>query len=400
MVYLAGDNNLERYGVKDLLEMKRIGSSKEIAIVAQYDRMSDQVTRRYYISQSQELQNDCVVDLPETNTGDPDVLLDFIVWAARTYPAEHYALVLWNHGSGWKDDDIYQAAQRQDVVIPRGSLRNVASGKASRALFRTTIDQIVVNPDLRAILFDDSSADFLDNQEMAAVLRQACAQTGQPIDLLGFDACLMNMLEVNFQVRDTCRVVVGSQELEPGDGWPYDRILQRLAARPGMGAEELGRIIVESYLDYYQTERPAVAVTQSAVRTGSLMALNQAVDQLGLALLKSAREKKTQMLVSWAQKFAQVFSDPEYYDLAHLCKLLSEEDQEGEVGSAARGVLAIFNGADSPILAAARNGDPVKNAHGLSIYLPGRILSPLYGRLEFAQQNSWDDFLQTYINLD
>lgn len=401
MVYLAGDNNLESYGVKDLLEMKQAGSSGRMAIIAQFDRMSDQVTRRYHLSQSGDLHTDCIAELTETNTGDPQALLDFILWATHTYPAQHYALVLWNHGSGWKDEDIYQAAQRLglDSHIPRGNLRSVSSGKASRALFRTTLDQIVIESTQRAILYDDNSADFLDNQEMSQVLRQANAHIGQPIDLLGFDACLMNMLEVDYQVRKTCRVVVGSQEVEPGDGWPYDRILQRLAATPDVVAEKLGTIIVESYIDYYRTEHPTLAVTQSAVSVGNLAALNQAVDRMAQALLMSIQDKRTQMLVSWAQKFAQFFSDPEYYDLAHLCMVLAEEDRDSPVGIAAREVLSILNGANSPLLANGSAGVAVQDAHGLSIYLPGRLVSPLYGRLDFAIQNRWDDFLYAYVDL-
>jgi len=401
MVYLAGDNNLESYGAKDLLEMKHAGSSKEMAIVAQYDRMSDQVTRRYSLTSGEDLQRDCVAELPETNTGDPQTLLDFIIWATGTYPAQHYALVLWNHGSGWKDEDIYQAAQRQGMEqnIPRGNLRGLSSGKTSRALFQSTLDQMVIESDQRAILFDDSSADFLDNQEMGQLLQQALAYTKQPIDLLGFDACLMNMLEVNFQVRDTCRVVVGSQEVEPGDGWPYDLILGRLAAEPEMSAEAFGRTIVESYLDFYKMQHPSLAVTQSAVSTQHLVPLSQVVDNLAQALLGSIQDKRTQMVVSWAQKFAQFFSDPEYYDLTHLCMVLADEDRGGAVGRAAEAVIRTLNGADSPLLASGKNGAAVQDAYGLSIYLPGRNLSPLYERLDFAQQNSWNNFLHTYVSL-
>lgn len=401
MVYLAGDNNLESYGTKDLLEMKLVGSSGEMAIVAQYDRMSDQVTRRYALTHGDDLQHDCVAELPETNTGDPQALLDFIIWATQAYPAQHYALVLWNHGSGWKDEDIYQAAQRLGLEqhIPRGNLRGLASGKTSRALFRSTLDRIVVESDRRAILFDDSSADFLDNQEMGQLLRQAMLYTKQPIDLLGFDACLMNMLEVNYQVRDSCRVVVGSQEVEPGDGWPYDQILGRLATEPGMNAEFLGPTIVESYLEFYKEQHPSLAVTQSAVSAQNLISLSQAVDKLAGALLVSIQDKRTQMMVSWAQKFAQFFSDPEYYDLTHLCMVLAEEDRGSEIGRAAEVVIRTLNGAGSPLLAAGKAGTAVQDAYGLSIYLPGRNLSPLYERLDFAQQNNWNKFLTAYVNL-
>lgn len=401
MVYLAGDNNLEGYGAGDLHEMKQAGSNDDLAIVAQFDCMADQVTRRYHLSQNGSLEADCTAELPETNTGDPQALLDFILWAAQAHPARHYALVLWNHGSGWKDEDIHQAAQRLGVEdsIPPANLRSLSSGKTSRALFRSTIDQIVIESSQRAILYDDSSADFLDNQEMGQLLRQAAAQTGKPLDLLGFDACLMNMLEVDYQVRDTCRVVVGSQEVEPGDGWPYDRILQRLRAEPQMSPEDLGKAIVEAYIEDYQAEHPGVAVTQSAVSAAGLAGLNLSVDRLAEALLGGLAEKKTRLLISWAQKFSQSFSDPEYYDLAHLCMVLAEEAPDSDVGIAAAEVVQGLKGSGSPLLASRSVGREVQDAHGLSIYLPGREVSPLYGRLDFAQNNRWSDFINAYSNL-
>ena len=60
MVYLAGDNNLENYSTKDLLEMKRTGSTAVVNLVAQVDRMSDKGTRRYHLTNEGDLQKDIV----------------------------------------------------------------------------------------------------------------------------------------------------------------------------------------------------------------------------------------------------------------------------------------------------------------------------------------------------
>jgi hypothetical protein len=88
MVYLAGDNNLDSAGVVDLKEMKKVGSTGEVAVVAQFDRIGNKgTTKRYFIRKGGTLDADAVADLGETNTGDPKVLRDFILWAARAYPA-------------------------------------------------------------------------------------------------------------------------------------------------------------------------------------------------------------------------------------------------------------------------------------------------------------------------
>jgi len=56
MNYLAGDNNLESFAIKDLSEMGRGGSSTDVAIVAQLDHMSDQIARHNFINTKHENQ--------------------------------------------------------------------------------------------------------------------------------------------------------------------------------------------------------------------------------------------------------------------------------------------------------------------------------------------------------
>ena len=404
MVYLAGDNNLETFGLKDLHEMNRAGYSDEVAVVAQFDRMSDQVTRRYVFSGSPDLEGNCVAQLEEMNTGDPKALLDFISWACRDYPAERYGLILWNHGNGWKDDDIYRHAWQQGVAerITRGQARRLASGRTGRAFFSTTLERLIIETaqTQRAILFDDSSADFLDNIELRAVLQQAVARIGQPIDLLGFDACLMNMLEVHYQIRDLCKLAVGSQESEPGDGWPYDEILAGLYANPGMAVEDLSKWIVDAYVGFYQVNHPRLSVTQSAILLGAIDPLVEALDELAQALIETLAEPRGLGLLFGALRSAQSFSDRDYVDLVHYCRLLSTSAVEDPIDQTARRIADLLAGETSPVIAAKHHGPEVTNANGLSIYLPARSLSPLYQRLEISKKHSWHHFLEVFIGTD
>lgn len=400
MVYLAGDNNLESYGLKDLSEMSKVGSSSEVAIVAQFDQMSDQGTRRYFIKPGQNLEASCVAEVDEVNTGDPEALVEFITWASQTYPAERYGLVLWNHGSGWKDDDIYEVAQQQGAAqkVARGQIRGLTSGKTSRALFRSSLESLVADftQNERAILYDDSSADFLDNLELRLVLEQAVEQIGHPLDLIGFDACLMNMVEVDYQIRDFCQVAVGSQETEPGDGWPYDDVLVRLVENPVMTPEDLGRAIVEAYVRFYQSHFPGLSITQSAIFLKGIEAVGEALDNLARSLIDSLPEQAALGLIFSALRSAQRFSDHDYVDLAHFCQVLTSHDEGGKIGQAARLVTDLLLSNASPVIAEGHHGPNVANAHGLSIYLPTRNLSPRYQLLEFSRQHAWDDFLTAF----
>jgi hypothetical protein len=46
LVYLAGDNDLSDAGEADLAEMRRVGSTADVHLVAQFDHAGGQGTRR------------------------------------------------------------------------------------------------------------------------------------------------------------------------------------------------------------------------------------------------------------------------------------------------------------------------------------------------------------------
>ena len=115
MVYLDGDNDLEIYAVNDFLEMAAVGSDSNVNIVVQFDRIHCPdpyyddtryddwtTTKRYLITAGMVPNNaNALMDIGEVDMADPTVLADFVEWAIQNYPADNYALILWNHGSGW-----------------------------------------------------------------------------------------------------------------------------------------------------------------------------------------------------------------------------------------------------------------------------------------------------------
>ena len=66
--------------------------------------------------------------------------------------------------------------------------------------------------------------------ELKRAVAYAHTKLGRKLDVLAMDACLMTMIEVAWQVRGHASVLVGSEEEEPGDGWPYNTVLGDLAA--------------------------------------------------------------------------------------------------------------------------------------------------------------------------
>ena len=210
MVYLAGDNSLDGAGVADLhvsLNDKTFFEGTVFApdgkpvpnVIAQFDRAGSRGTsKRFYLRKGTELPKDAVQDLGETDTGDPRILCDFFKWGVKNYPARHYLLVIWNHGAGWDDSNLYAnhgdyfsgdpppIARKGVVMNAEGSVARVqarrkarpvamaqarsAVRRAHRALFASTVDTMVRS---RAIAFDDQAKDFLDIGVVVAALAVA-----------------------------------------------------------------------------------------------------------------------------------------------------------------------------------------------------------------------------------
>ncbi|MFN0120168.1 MAG: clostripain-related cysteine peptidase [Blastocatellia bacterium] len=412
MVYLAGDNDLDEFGTVDMMEMKQVGSTDDINIVTQFDSAGpDLETRRFFLTKGttpESLAGDVKQNLGETNTGDPKILEGFVEWAVKNYPAKHYMLVLWNHGTGWDDTNIYRTAReslrlnltRNDLpaarakgramgTIPLSHVRQAGEGRRRRAFFRTTMEQGLQR---RAILTDDDAQDFLDSVEMKKLMLALKKKLKRKIDILGMDACLMSMVEVAYQVRGAVDITVGSEELEPGDGWPYHLILKELAAKPGMTPRDLSQTIVKKYLASYS---PTKMVTQSAFDLSHAHELATAVDGLGKAL-KSAWPNPDEMAKIRNVHFVtQSYGRKKYVDLVDFCQKINKVTGDRAVSAACSAVeKAVLE--SGFLIAAGFKGVNVRGSKGVSIYLPLIELSPLYARLDFSKKTAWDEFLAAY----
>jgi len=375
LVYMAGDNNLDGAALRDIAEMAKAGSTRDVHILVQLDRLEDQKTRRFRITQGGGFKKDCIETFSETNTGDPQILYSFCKWAVDNYPADRYALILWNHGSGWWEEDKSRAA---------------AGRSPHRPLFRHTFPQ-----SHRSICYDDTSdGDALDNRELRVVLAGICALLGRKIDLLGMDACLMKMVEVAYQLRESVNVIVGSEIEEPFDGWPYAEILARLTAKPRQDAAALARWIVRSYLLSYKGK--GETVTQSALdvaRTGEMAAK---VDALSESLLAALETDSTLIETAWSR--SPRFYDDNYIDLASFTKNLRKK-AGAEVRARADDLLAALKaGKGRAILHQGKIGREVRGTCGLSIYFPGDRINPAYRTLDFCGDCKWIRFLERFLS--
>ena len=394
MVYLAGDNNLDANGVADIAEMKKTGSSEEVNIIAQFDRSgANRPTNRYYLKKGTSAQADVVESLGEVNTGKPEFLLDFIKWGIGHFPADRYMIVLWNHGQGWDDTDIFAGERLRDSRLLR-------TGRIRHAFFRTTVEKAAKlsagNAKIaRAILIDDDARDFLDSLELKQVLLSARAFLGRKIDILGMDACLMSMAEVGYQMRSSIQIMVGSEETEPLDGWPYDTIMDHLVTHPGITPRELSKVIVKKYISSYKGT--GESVTQSACDMAASSQFAEAVKFLGESLTAGLSDTRIRNQILTARNRAQEYQVSDNVDMINLCQLLKNTIVDATINEAADRVIETIR-MRKLIISSAFTGSAMKYSNGIAIYFPTRMVSPLYARLDFHRKTGWGRFLNAYIN--
>ena len=393
LAYLAGDNNLEDSLLEDLREMERVGSRPgSVEILAQLDRPRG--ARRYYITRSTKpttIGSKVLADFGPTNTGDPRVLKAFVNFGAKRYPAQATLLILSNHGSGFYVPPLMLSKERERPRRAAYAARGV-----QRTVFRTSRERLLMIDSNRGLAYDDGSGDCLDNRELTTALADAHRVLGRPVDIVGMDACLMTMLEVAYQVRDHARILVGSEDLEPGAGWPYTSVLGELTSRPTMTAPELATTIVRRYAASYEGSREQV--TQSAIDLTQLDDLVGAADALARALLAALPNRAVEASIYGAWRGSVRFFDNLYVDLHHLATNLSVAVDRTDVRAACADVRRAMDARPGPILAAAHVGRRLSPTRGLSIFFPPfRDRSIFYRELAFARQTRWADFLDAYL---
>jgi hypothetical protein len=401
MVYMAGFNNLSPAATEDLDEMRTVGSTDDVNIAVFVKRLDRESAERIVVRKNGEGEEPDLIG--DADSGNPQTLLDFVRWAAKEAPADRYGLVVWNHGSGWSVDDLEEVytqvrGQRGDSGVTTRELGVRSNQQIGRTLFKSSVAEVLAIPDMhaRAIASDDGTGHSLDTIELRNALEKAVEAIGQPLDLLGLDACLMSTLEVAYEAQPYAKAVVGSEELEPGDGWPYELILADLAAEPSIDGAELGKRIVKHYLDSYANQQGQWPVTQCAISAAGIEGFAGELDGLSTALQGVLADDAAVTRVLRAHSRSPRFTG-ELVDLRAFCTNLAGEGISDEVTSAAESVIQAL-APNGYVLAEGHHGPTVDGVGGVTAYLPPPTEAPsqFYADLRFAKEHGWDEFIAAY----
>lgn len=378
MVYAdADDDVLEGSIWFDVNEMEMIGSTPQVNIIVQLDRASGGFdgdgdwtdTRRFYITRDEDLgsiTSPVVEYIGEADMGNPQTLVDFATWAMRTYPAKKYALIMSDHGAGW--------APGFSDLDSGGSL---------------TLPEIT-----------------------SAIATIQSQMGGQKIELLGFDACLMGMIEVYGSLYPYTNYMVASQEVEPAPGWAYAGWMEKLAQNPAVSGRELSQYIVSSYivddiaLAIFRTPAEIADMeadtTLTGVESARIPDVISAMNQFTTSLTVVNQEWVAQGR-QYSRSYYTIFDinkPSPYIDLANFAEVMATTNDPAITQSYQQLRAAI----DAAVVAE-KYGTRMAGSNGISVHFP---ISEIYALTElnsqfpiryaddaayFLTQSSWDEFL-------
>ncbi len=234
LVYMAADNNLWQNAVQDVNDMESVALPANLNLIVQTDLPADSPypggqRRRIRNDSSPQITSPLLASLGSIDSGDPQTLKSFVNWGFQHYPSQRKMLVVWGHGDNW-----FKQEEPKWICPDEGaqSLISVAAGE----------------------------------------LREALSDIPH-LDILLFDACSMQSVEVLAEVMNVADYVVGSAELVPAAGFPYQTIIPLFAAQ---SVEEIAALIPQKYLESYEPggiQNPqgfTNPLTCSTVRTSQL----------------------------------------------------------------------------------------------------------------------------------
>lgn len=360
LVYIAGDNDLETFAVRDLNEMESIELPAEINVIVQIDRIPGYDTsngdwtdtRRYLVNHDTNpnlISSTLLENLGELNMGDPVTLTDFLLYGIENYEANNYAVILWDHGGG-----------------------------------------------IAGACWDESSSnDFLNLEEIESSLQTIRSGQDLKIDILGFDACLMATFEVAYQYQDYANILVASEDIEPGDGWPYDLIMRDLANNPLMTPEELATSITSNYGRFYENNGQ-YSTTLSAISLSKFGGFATEFKGLVADILYPAVEDDVgttnftdTFLVGTSINMSEKYQSPGTVDFFDLMMNFNENNLINN------SIWTDFDRGFSQLVISNYHGQYHPNSFGLTIQTNSAVIETTKRWMDWTD-SMWDEFIEVY----
>ena len=252
--YLCG-SDLESNGgfaTSDLMEMMEVALPENVRVVIQtggaktwQNNVVDADILQRYVYDSEGLT--LVDELPPASMGDAATLTDFLRYCKQNYPAEKTAVLFWNHGGGSVSGAAFDERYGYDSLT-------------------------------------------LDEMQTAFGRVWEADENNPPLELVGFDTCLMATVDVAGTFAGTAHYLVASEETEPANGWYYSQWVQALADDPSMDGAALGKVICDAYYEGCQAVETQDSATLSVTDLTKIQGLLDAYEEFGAQALSAAAQ--------------------------------------------------------------------------------------------------------------
>lgn len=252
--YLCG-SDLESeggYATSDLLELCEAELPENVQVVIETggsttweSELIDESKLQRFVYNSEGLT--LVDEQPSASMGETQTLTEFLTFASTNYPAKKTAVVFWNHGGG--------------------------------SVTGAAFDELYDNDSLR-----------LDEMYEAFSTVYPVSAEDPPIELIGFDTCLMATVDVAYTFSDIARYMVASEETEPANGWYYSQWVGALADDPSMDGAEIGWIICDAFYEGCEIADTQEDITLSLIDLSKTPSHVDAYDAFGAEALAVATE--------------------------------------------------------------------------------------------------------------
>ncbi|MBN1945758.1 MAG: hypothetical protein JW797_08775 [Bradymonadales bacterium] len=365
LVYMAGDNNLDYWGSYSLdLIQQGMTDDSQVHVVVLFDHYQDYAELIVVHPEGLEVLVGRQ-DAFEPDMGDPETLQRFLEWGMESYDADHFALVLWDHGGGWKN-------------------------------FAT----------------DDDNGSRMMIDGMVQAIAMAEDQAERWVDLVVFDACLMAMIEVAYELREVTDYLVASTHTVDSDGFPYHTMLQELIDDPGQTTWEYAKLIVDRYYDFVERTNAHAGLAGSAIRVAEVEPIVLAIDALAEALMADMSSHHGSVAAARAIAEHQTWGGGAagwfwYMDLWTFADEIAGRIDDDAVFDAARAIQEGYADRSGEAIVYAHPGKTLERfMHGLTLHFPPSrarhegtgYLGQDYEEvgLDFTRDTAWDEMLQEF----
>jgi len=436
MIYMAGDNNLAVDMAYALEQIKGVAGEGPDSpnLFVYYDGNSPSIPTLYcdfsdpkrpkYVRSF--MVPEKMYDVPEKqneNAADRKSMLNFINWCINdvevvgangeiTYGrrANKYAFIISGHSLGFQDIGLF----KDETTGKTMKMQDLYFTLAQTVATQQQLDDFVKKGRLEG-----------EDKE-----RERTMLVGQKFDILGFDACVMGMLEVGYQFSDIAKTMIASEGSVPSAGWTYAKILGNLARTKHDDSNAVGEQFVRDFIK----SQDAFTVGGSSVdmaawdlsRFGDGGDLSKAFDDLSFFLLACFEDPRSRIYRQMERVILQVHWKCQSYmfdqnvDLGDFCELLDrecasliDELSDGDdtlilkdLQKAGRKVLDELQKA---VIISGFSGGDYQYSNGVSVFFPwsreGYAVSKKnYEGLWFvkdlgtAKKFTWAGFLKKYLN--